>query len=899
MAILGVVVGVLIMLIAYGCSMLLYFYMRRRFSSSKYGVEVATLSIAILISIAVKFVIFYIVEGVGEEGNLTFLESMGNAFKAVYSGIGGLTFEGLNDLEANDFASRTVCALWKCFYAGSSLYAGLMVLSVLTAKISYEIYSAIRFACFKFFQKDNLTDFYVFTAVTEETLILAQSISERYKNNARRCFIMFTGPNLEAFDSKNELHREIMANGYYYWSYTLKSEDDGGVLAHLKIKFTQDFFKDCVKNEQDELRVHFFATDTNEKLSGLESVNSDIVLFEIQNLVKKLITFENEEIIINRMPVIDFYVLADNEINYEFYKREVSTFITNRLNGCDVKKLFDTCLNSGMTLNSWVKVEELKDDDKFALAVNFLAGYFQVDIISEAELAGKCLSIERAKVLLGDEIYKDERNKIKGITSSHVFVKNSEPDEQNVYRVMVLGFGTNGQQSMKHLYHSTAYVGENNVPSRFVADVYDPQSTSSAGLFGFKHPMFVCLDKGNDVTAVTQAEWLAESARFNNVFSDDRVSLYRENVITDIQNHYYNNYTKKQLKDEGYKKAGEEYIKGVPQKFVDVEKYINFPVIAFHKVSAFEDGFLKYLDGNVGGTSIKSLYKAFIITLGNDELNITMANALISDILCERSYADKVKIDKKANPEEKPSKNIANDNSFEWDGSTTTIYVNIRDKKNYDRINWTQLHAKISPSVKVVVYGASEEMFSFANVIDDTQAMVYDYLYNTVNESISGDLRRTILGYPVNVPKLINAIESKRKAENVDYRTTRIKWIQTNSFKKQSNYSANEFGTYYAETYKMLVAKGGAQTITNKDVMRLGATEHERWNRFHIANGWYFSPKRQDEIKQHGCICPFTMLAVSNITYDLTNSLKGMSDGANQLKQDLKETPQENNDQKN
>ena len=86
MAILGVVVGVLIMLIAYGCSMLLYFYMRRRFSSSKYGVEVATLSIAILISIAVKFVIFYIVEGVGEEGNLTFLESMGNAFKAVYSG---------------------------------------------------------------------------------------------------------------------------------------------------------------------------------------------------------------------------------------------------------------------------------------------------------------------------------------------------------------------------------------------------------------------------------------------------------------------------------------------------------------------------------------------------------------------------------------------------------------------------------------------------------------------------------------------------------------------------------------------------------------------------------------------------------------------------------------------
>ena len=75
--------------------------------------------------------------------------------------------------------------------------------------------------------------------------------------------------------------------------------------------------------------------DTNEKLSGLESVNSDIVFNEISILASKLISEvkinqgDKEEVkyIFNKASIVNFYILADNDINYEFYKREVEKIV--------------------------------------------------------------------------------------------------------------------------------------------------------------------------------------------------------------------------------------------------------------------------------------------------------------------------------------------------------------------------------------------------------------------------------------------------------------------------------------------------------------------------------------------------------------------------------------------
>lgn len=843
MVILGILAGVLIMLGAYALSMLAYFKLRQVKSNSKFSVEIIILAFAVLVSISVKFVIIFKTGGLNGVASNDFWKSMENTFAAIYSGIGGFTFEGLSDF------SEEINALLKCLYAGSSLYAGIMVLSVLTAKVSYEIYSGIRmFFNFKRKMRAGKTDFYIFSAVTEESLTLANSINAHHEKGARECVIIFTGEGLESFDGKNELHREIMANGYYYWSYSNKAKNDGGVFAHLGLPVFMDFFRVQKLTAEQECKVHFFAMDTNEKLSGLESVNSSAVLREIAILANKLVTEREvdgkKEYSLEKSAVINFYILADNDINYEFYKRETEQIIAKAFNGYDGDAL----------MNEIKRVYGVESDTRatpFENAVKFFSSYFQLTLINEADLAGKCLAKQRQAVILNSG--RGSTQEEKALNGIQRFVNNSLPNAEGNYRVMVLGFGTNGQQSMKHLYHATAYVDNDKVPSRFIADVYDPQTSSSAGLFEFKHPMFTCVDKGNKIEPVTQEEWEKEK-RFSEIYSDETIKEYAKAVRAEIDKDLEAVKKKNENKEdkEEYLKAYESwcnsYTESLPSCYKDVEKYLNLPVVAFHKVSAFEDSFVKFIDKKTGESSTKEHFKAFIIALGDDERNILMANALISDIMCERASSGKT--------------------------IESTIYVNIRDKKNYERINWTSANDERVSEVKVVVYGASEDMFSYDMIIDDSEAMKYNFAYNFLKEGISNDLREYLMGLSNKSTKdLVEMAISPEKYVN-EYRVMREKWLFIDTFKKQSNYAASIFSLYYWAYYKLALAN--ESEVDNAEINRLTAVEHERWNRFHIANGWFFDSKRCDQIKMHNYLCAFNALPISNKLYDVINVITGM-----------------------
>ena len=845
MVLLGVVSGILIMLIAYALSMLAYFKLRQIKSDSKFSVEIIILAFAVFVSISIKFVIIFQSGGLEGVASTDFWKSMENTFAAIYSGIGGFGFEGLNDFP------EEISAFLKCLYAGSSLYAGLMVLSVLTAKISYEIYSGIRILFgLKRKMRGGNTDFYIFSALTEESLTLANSIYEHHaQKSTRECAIIFTGANIDAFDAKEELHREVMTKGYYYWSYSEKSESDGGVFKHLSLPIGMNFFATKQLTEKQEGRIHFFAMDTNEKLSGLESVNSATVFNEIAILANKLVgeskAIKNGEKVkvytLNNAAVVNFYILADNDINYEFYKREVEKIVSDAIKEYDAEALYNEIKRKyGIEIDSRNGAK-----DK---VVKFFSSYFQLTIINEAELAGKCLAKERQRVLLSSSS--------EGVSANLNFVRNSLPNQENNYRVMVLGFGINGQQSMKALYQSTAYIDENGIPSRFVADVYDPQTANSAGLFGFKHPMFICVDKQREIASVTEEEWKKE-VRFSEIYTDAEIQDYSKLVEVDVNKNLASVKEKYQNNSErdGYLKKYEEWCKSFnsanPKSYADVEKYLSFPVVCFHKISAFEDLFLKFLDKKTGASSTKEYYKAFIIALGDDERNILMANALISDILCERATSGRT--------------------------LEATIYVNIRDKKNYERINWNSFSKTFAQEINVVVYGASEDMFSYDMIIDDSEAMKFNYGYSILNGRIYNHLRGYYMG--LSEEKIGDLVKLAIPEGGYDgaYRAMREKWLFIDVFKKQSNYAVSSFGVYYKACYEL--ALENKRALSREEVIRLASIEHERWNRFHIANGWFFDSKRSDEIKIHNNICSVNMLTVSNRLYDLINVVAGMSKG--------------------
>ena len=107
----GIIVGIIVMLIAYCFSMYIYFKARQKFSEVKYMVEIIAVVIAILFSVSVKLIINLstITEG--------FTNGFASLLHAIYSTIGGLTFEGLSDL--SDIENGIV----QCLYTASSLYA--------------------------------------------------------------------------------------------------------------------------------------------------------------------------------------------------------------------------------------------------------------------------------------------------------------------------------------------------------------------------------------------------------------------------------------------------------------------------------------------------------------------------------------------------------------------------------------------------------------------------------------------------------------------------------------------------------------------------------------------------------------------------------------------------------
>lgn len=105
------------------------------------------------------------------------------------------------------------------------------------------------------------------------------------------------------------------------------------------------------------------------------------------------------------------------------------------------------------------------------------------------------------------------------------------------------------------------------------------------------------------------------------------------------------------------------------------------------------------------------------------------------------------------------------------------------------------------------------------------------------------------------------------------------KWFKLSLFLRQSNLSSYDFGEFFRQYYKL---KGSDWTKFNTaDILRMTDIEHVRWDRFHIAQGWNYCPKKAKERKEHNCIVPFSTLYSENpsmLLYDLGNVVVANSD---------------------
>lgn len=860
MTFLGILIGIVVLAAAYGATMCGYFALRRKMPGAKFFVEIVIMGVAIVFSFCVKLTVYMLQEGDNIEDGTAAL------FFAVYKAVAGLALDGIDSVSQ-------LGGLVNCLYSGVSLYAVLVFFSVISAKASYETYSYFALRLLGSTMKDG-TDIYIFMTATEDALTLADDIAAReiYAKDddekldlrtrvarvplrikamfggkklasgekKRRCIIVFSGDGIGVFDRKDPLHREIMARGYYYWNFDkVKYGSEKSLLKRLHL------YKDnagCGRSRERDVEYKFFALALNADLKGSEATNADRVYDEVAAMT--------DEATAGKAPFVkaSFYFMVASEINYEAYKRRMNDVVqdhlirsdidTNRLDGALAAEYYCELDKEAAKTRDSVKIERTKRELFCKKCAKVIQKYCALYAFSESKLAVKTLIEGRTKLFekaiasakaCGKDMLAGDRLPVAD------FVGNG-----GEYSVMVLGFGKTGQLALNALFSDTAYLDEDGVQPRFVADIYDVDAR--AGLFSSEHPMYLCASADEGHAPMREDEF-------------EKKTAYQLNKIKEAF---------KPIAAEGY--AMDEIVTKT-----------RLPRLVFHEVSCFEPGFFDELDSNTSsadqGASRKLEYNAYIIALGDDESNIAMANALLDDFKHDKRGVDAYK-------------------------GSVIVYVNVRDRRNRCRIGWSEDDVERSGGhINVVLFGDASDMYTYRNIVDIEDDKKFNYAYQLLGGYTKYDGKDKKIGevtvhnkFEADIAKIFadfgkpNAagedFEKKVKdvvallAERIgaDPEESEQKWMECSMMDRESNYGARRFG-------RLLALIIDAKPVDDKLLMRLSEIEHIRWMRLMMAYGWTYSGKKNKEIKEHDNICPFEMLPVDRPGACVTASRAAIAEG--------------------
>lgn len=964
--------GLVAMAILYCAIIWIYFRFRRK-ADKKYVVEIGTVLSVLALSVAGK--VLAIIMKVDDNGNFSVelpkdgWQAVSAIYYSLYQSIGGLSFEGLANYDYYE-SWRTIV------YAGTSVLAGLVAISIITFSFSYEIYST---AAWLTTWKRN-RKIYVFTAVTEDSVTLAHSIADHHAKNGQKYLIIFLRTEgQEGFDGKNPLHIDIMHSGFLFRSYS-PGRKNKSIPEFLGIKIKNDYclqkdnvFEKHKKDiEADKIaELHIFALDWEKDKT---SENDKLVCEDVARITEKLFekklsfsqrwklltagNYEGEDCFnpeflfrMNRLGmIINYHFLVNEEIDISNvdsrFENEIAKFAPGgeydkgdekskylRTIGTLAKKvLYDeieerekrTKNYAAITANiaeetakiaekAEEKAKKAKDktgDGADKAREDAKKAREQANIAAEAAKEAAAVAKEAAAEIENTKKFRENRknvflnykrhfvfdaiNEANMAAFSYVgkreklikeypelYANDVSGDE---YRVLVIGFGQNGQQTMKMSYifaaagdHTVSdgqYVEERRFgpdteenksqadkenqqciknlqdsklvvykPQAFVAEVYDKNASEVGGLFSIKHPA----------------------------------------ISVDM-----------------------------PQSTSDQYIYDYVPVkVRLHSESAYSKKILNKLDNLLGSENKEESenkqkdYNLIIIALGDDDSNVNIANAILEDSKHEKLSSD---IKKKEN----------------WQ----VIAINLRNKLNYDRINWQEKDEKTFEHIKVIRFGSSEEMYSYDHIVDMSLAKQWNYGYNVikyekkeentekeqeegkenkedekeVQENKSVEKERT------DKPKYV--IQKLRKAVNdvVINENDGVKSDSDNTvgeLQKEIDINGNKAeaerqwaeAMYYSRTSSRYACKmpafiksycvaqeycdkGDYANVSIANMVKLGAVEHDRWTRYMVACGFKKGNGKEPYFKEHNYIEEYKYIdSQHNDMLNVLNALMEEPDG--------------------
>ncbi len=898
--------GLAAMAIVYCAIIWLYFRMRKTIDK-KYVPEILVVSAALAISVVGKALA--IVMDIDEtSGNVSLnmpedgWQAVAAIYYSLYQAIGGLSFEGLADYEYYE-NWRTI------IYAGTSVLAGLVAVSIITFSFSYEIYSTVSWMTTT---KRN-RKIYVFTAVTEDSVMLAHSIADHHaglKKEGKKqkyAIIFLRTDDQEGFNGKDPLHLDIMHSGFLFRSYA-PGKKNKSIPEFLKIKIKNDYilqdnvpekFEDSLKADAAP-ELHIFALDWEK---GKTSENDKLVCEDVARVTERLfgskLTLmqkiklrkimlrkareqgkdllkeikliqkkqrkargQEKENLLKEIKLLEEKLLAEAEIacrmnglrtiiNYHYllsedidisnvdmrFANEVSKFAKDGEYYSDARP--KTLEKIGSLAKEYLRKGFSDDDNAEEKAFDKYKQHFVFDAINEANMAAFSYVRKRAKLVEeNQELYEND------VTG----------DE---YRVLVIGFGQNGQQTMKMSYIYAAagvhgnkkYSGEtydpNNwkkqlkksgladyTPQPFIADVYDKNATEVGGLFRMKHPSIkVNMPQSTNSSFIytyvpIMVNLHHESAYSINILDtlDDNLGKKENENKTDIEK-------KPDTQDES---TGKENKTGIEKNIQD-----------------------ESVDKVKENKTDKEKYNLIIIALGDDDSTVNIANAILED-----------------------SKHEELDRGSAGEYKCQVIAINLRNRLNYDRINWNAKDEGKFTRIKVIRFGSSEEMYSYDNIVDMSLAKQRNHGYEMIqSKKLEGEMQKVVIEKP-------NEIETWLKNDTEDNAVVAAEseWAVKDYYARTSSRYACEMPAFI-KAYSVAkgfakVAEGSAQKydfgkITAGNLMKLGAVEHDRWVRWIVSFG--FKKGGTDRyFKEHSSIEEYR--EIKSQCNDMTNVLNAFKD---------------------
>lgn len=832
----------------------------RKRADGQYTAEIAVITGVFVLSVIGK--LFVLMTDV--EDGLSFRlpenawQSISDLYYSAYQALGGLTFEGLADYSMFD-AWRTL------LYSGSSLFAGMVAFTILTFRFSYEMYS--RFVWSDFIKAGAKV--YVFTAITEDSVILAHSIQERHRAKGRSLFknrykiVFLRTEDQDGFDAKKPLHQDIMRSGFLFMSYA-PGVKNKSIPDFLKLRGKNDYY---ISNKRRWARggeIHIFALDWEKDKT---SENDKIIFEDIARITQK--TFERRRLSelfgknrrsngIDSLPtdfvkraedydrIIHYYYLLSEEIdiaNVDMrFDKEINKF--SRGGSRELRRsktgyaaalgeIAGKELSKGVAKSKQKKDEDSKESKERDVYIRYKK-HFVLTALNEANMAAFSYVKKRGELIKSyPEIYENDVN-------------------SKEYGAIVIGFGLNGQQTLKTAYifaaggnHGEDYQSsittsidqngfveeseENNAdgwissvrqstcakyrPQPFIADVYDKNASEIGGLFKTRHPMFRVNMPGES----------SEKFRYGEALF--RINLHQESALS------------------------EEMIK-LLDRIIDEGKGA--------------DAGARQTQPDVKSEKTKSLskYNLILIALGDDDSNVNIANALLED--CKHEYAKS--------------------NAKAVDGRRTqVIAINLRNRLNYDRINWCEKDENEFRHLKVIIFGSAEEMYSYENIVDMSLAKRWNGGYSAISSKDNMSFITQQMQTAVEGKNDITLAELFRKfsADYDDERNEKVWYDMKDSmfYSRISSRYACEMPKYFAAYAR---AKGFCKgeeygKIRLTDLIRLGAFEHDRWIRFMASYGnepWDYG--KASHFKLHSSIRKYDLISTQH--YDMANAINAFAE---------------------